>query len=1104
MQHSARVQAARGGWVAGAFALVLGIAGLAAAANSFVLFESGQVRPLALSPDGTRLFAVNTPDNRLEVFSVGASGLAKIASVEVGMEPVAVAARSNTEVWVVNHLSDSVSIVDLTGTPQVVRTLLVGDEPRDIVFGGPGGTRAFITTARRGQNVPVSVPPLLTTAGTPRALVWVFDATNLGNTLEGVPLTILQLFGDTPRALAVTPDGHTVYAGVFHSGNQTTAVSEGAVCDDSNLNDNLVPGPCNIFGVTMPGGMPLPERNVDGIGRPETGLIVKFDNPSGQWRDQLGRNWNNAVKFSLPDLDVFAIDATANPPAQIGLDSDQYAHVGTVLFNMVVNPANNKVYVSNTDAHNEVRFEGPGVVGGSTVRGHLHEARITVLDGTSVLPRHLNKQITYSVVPSPMGTADQSLATPVGLAVDHLGTTLYVAGFGSQKIGVYDTAKLEGDTFDPAVPTGVTYVPLSGGGPSGVVLDEAHSRLYVLTRFDNSVSVVNTGTLSEELSLKRSLYNPEPASVVNGRPFLYDAAFTSSNGEASCSSCHVFGDFDSLAWDLGNPDNSVLHNPNPIRVPGPNPNFHPMKGPMTTQSLRGMANNGPMHWRGDRTAGNDPGGNPLDEDGAFKKFNAAFSDLLGRSGPLTDTEMQAFTDFILQETYPPNPNRGLNNTLVGDQKLGHDLYFGRVTDTVFNCNGCHVLDPPNGHFGTDGFTSFEHETQMFKIPHLRNAYQKVGMFGMPQVAFLSGGDNGFKNAQVRGFGFLHDGSVDTLFRFHGATVFNTSIAERQQLEQFVLAYDSDLAPIVGQQVTLNSGNSSVTAVTDRINLLNQRMDAVPSECDVIVKGQIGAQQRGWYRLAGGQFRSDRAGETLLSAAQLGALANTPGQDLTYTAVPVGAGERMGVDRDEDGFFDRDELDAGSDPANPLSVPGGTSEALVPAKKVMIKNKLPDDESKNKIVVLAKSANIVTPAPGTGGDPRCNSAPSGTVKATLSVSSATSGESYTTDLPCQNWKLLGSTSNPKGYKYLDPELNDGTAKIVMWKNQNLLKAILQGKGPTTLDYDLKVGIAQDPVAARFSSNGNDVCVSCTSFNGKNGSDGKIFLGKDCAAPAACPP
>src|SRR5215510_287935 len=113
--------------------LVLAFA-LPARAADFLEFESGQVRPLALSPDGTRLFAVNTPDARLEIFAVGAGGIAKTASVSVGLEPVAVAARTNGEVWVVNHLSDSVSIVDVSVTPpRVTRTLLVGDEPRDIV-----------------------------------------------------------------------------------------------------------------------------------------------------------------------------------------------------------------------------------------------------------------------------------------------------------------------------------------------------------------------------------------------------------------------------------------------------------------------------------------------------------------------------------------------------------------------------------------------------------------------------------------------------------------------------------------------------------------------------------------------------------------------------------------------------------------------------------------------------------------------------------------------------------------------------------------------------------------------------------------------------------
>src|SRR5262245_61043913 len=118
---------------------------------SFTEFESGQARPLAISSDRNKLFAVDTPNNTLEVFDITYEGLSLCARVPVGLEPVAVATRNNNEVWVVNQLSDSVSVVSLTPTPRVTRTLLVGDEPRDIVFAG-SPSRAFITTAHRGQQ----------------------------------------------------------------------------------------------------------------------------------------------------------------------------------------------------------------------------------------------------------------------------------------------------------------------------------------------------------------------------------------------------------------------------------------------------------------------------------------------------------------------------------------------------------------------------------------------------------------------------------------------------------------------------------------------------------------------------------------------------------------------------------------------------------------------------------------------------------------------------------------------------------------------------------------------------------------------------------------
>src|SRR5207237_6400218 len=177
----------------------------------------------------------------------------------------------------------------------------------------------------------------------------------------------------------------------------------------------------------------------------------------------------------------------------------------------------------------------------------------------------------------------------------------------------------------------------SGGGPAGLALDEARGRLYVLTRFDDGLSVVDLASRRE--TNHQLLHNAEPASVVTGRPFLYDASFSSANGEASCSSCHVFGDFDSLAWDLGNPDGDVTSNPMTINLSfaaGSSVNggaatneFQQMKGPMTTQTLRGLVNGGPLHARGDRSNGFF--GTGLDTNLSFNNSIVAFPALPGRA-----------------------------------------------------------------------------------------------------------------------------------------------------------------------------------------------------------------------------------------------------------------------------------------------------------------------------------------------------------------------------------------------------------------------------------------------------------------------------------------
>jgi hypothetical protein len=704
------------------------------------------------------------------------------------------------------------------------------------------------------------------------------------------------------------------------------------------------------------------------------------------------------------------------------------------------------------------------------------------------------------------------------MAVSGDGTTLYVAAFGSSKVGVFDTAELENDTFTPDA---ADHILLSGGGPSGLALDDANDRLYVLTRFDNAVAVVDTTTQTQVASLP--LHNPEPAAVVNGRRFLYDAHLTSSNGEASCAACHVFGDLDSLAWDLGNPDEAVLNNLNPLR-PGlaNDPDFHPMKGPMTTQSLRGMANHGPMHWRGDRNGGLaapsvQPNSGAFDEVAAFNQFNPAVVSLLGRDAELSGAEMQAFTDFILQVTYPPNPVRNLDNSLTADQAAGRDFYFNSdPSDTVGTCNFCHVLNPASGFFGGDGVSVVEPQT--FKIPHLRNLYQKVGMFGMAHVPTLqilgfNAGNNGFLGNQVRGFGFLHDGSVDTLFRFFDLIGFNRTSGnpggflagaagdvQRAQMEQFMLAFDSDLAPIVGQQVSATATTFNAAAVVARIDLLLAQDEA--DACELVVNGVLDGVARGWVYDDGlDAFVSDRAAESPIAATALRMQALVLGQTRTYTCVPPESGTRIGIDRDDDGYRDRDELDAGSDPADAASTPGA-SATVIQGVSLLLRDDSTAPINLNKRKLRWRAAGAAAAAWGSAGDPTAAGSSGG--GATLTVyNAAGSGESASVVLPAANWSALGSASTPRGFRYSDPQRLAGPiSKLVLSSTGQL---VLSAKGPAwayTLDEP-----NQGAIAVRLQlGSGTGWCTAFPAKPSNSGANDRVdkFVGaKDPPPPPSCP-
>src|SRR5215212_70511 len=184
--------------------------------QAFVNYEGKQTAPVRLSPDGSRLFAVNTPDNRLSVFDVSSPhNPILIAEIPVGVEPVSVNPISNDEAWVVNEVSDSVSVVSVSQNV-VTDTLYVKDEPADVAF---ANGRAFVTCARNNQ-------------------IAVFDA------VTHASITNIPVFGENPRSLCVNSNGTRIYAAFALSGNCTTIIPlDRAPAPPPPTNPNLPPPP---------------------------------------------------------------------------------------------------------------------------------------------------------------------------------------------------------------------------------------------------------------------------------------------------------------------------------------------------------------------------------------------------------------------------------------------------------------------------------------------------------------------------------------------------------------------------------------------------------------------------------------------------------------------------------------------------------------------------------------------------------------------------------------------------------------------------------------------------------------------------------------------
>lgn len=572
------------------------------------------------------------------------------------------------------------------------------------------------------------------------------------------------------------------------------------------------------------------------------------------------------------DIDIQALDAAGNSLSTANAKTT----VGGNLFGLAVSPDGDLV-VTHMDARN-----GELIGESSFPNGVVARNMMTIIQSGQTAPPYFNAvDLDQLAVP---------LSFPTDIAFGDSGR-IYIAAYTSHRVGVFD----KNGNFQGAIST--------ASNPRGLAVARVGDqlRLYVMSRGEALVEsfVITAGAIpGGRLHFGNFSFDPTYDRVKEGRVIFNDSKHSGS-GTTSCATCHPDVRADGFAWDLSKfYDEGSAANP---------PVFpQDRKLAMVTQDLRSLEGMPPYHWRGEQKD--------------LEDFNGAFENLLHGS-KLADPQFELLKQYVFSAVYQPNPfqlmNRGLTIAgLAGANSFINDPY-NEAGDT---CIDCHAAPLSTDNSITDGFVHINVglpnvasvvTTHFLGLHDKRSPRTDIGLVGTRTF-----------RAPVTGFGSSHSGILIDDREFTEALFGGLTLPVKQNIATFQEEFDNGSAPATNYSEYLSKRTLSASKTT---RYLVPQADA--KFCDIAFRGRFRAnlsapwQYLGYYyNRRTGKFVPDRVKHAplppKLTPSAFAAKINQGLLEGIVLGVPLGSGQRIGVDQDRDRYFDGDERAIGLKPDDP--------------------------------------------------------------------------------------------------------------------------------------------------------------------------------------------